>query len=152
MLYSLGVLGGAGIAKTLWANAIQSVTSTTTVTLAVNGASALGALATDRITIPAVTVTQSTSITTTVAANGINGIITTVSSTLATTACAAFAVTNTAFGGGARVFLSISAYGGTSIPYAYVSIVGSNTFTINLCNVGPGTLNNVVPINFLILN
>lgn len=99
------------------------------------------------------TVTQATSITTGVTLNARNGIITTVSSTLAADTEATFTVTNSAVVAGSNVILGVTypaASAGT--PVANVGAISNGSFTVVLTNVNPSNaLNAVVKIGFVVL-
>ena len=97
-------------------------------------------------------VTQGTSITTTVTANTLNGVITTVSSTLAANAKTYFTVSNTNVVAGSRILVSVEYNkAATGIPVVGVSDITTGSFRIVLSNGGNAALNNVVKIHFLIL-
>jgi hypothetical protein len=98
-------------------------------------------------------VTQTGTITTGVTINANAGVITTVSSTLATGTSAAFTVTNSAVEAGSVIVVSVQGYAGTysanGIPIANVQNVVAGAFNIVLSNVHASTaLNNPVQIAF----
>jgi len=146
-----GINGGATFAGTIRISPttnqlILGTTNTTTISAIAPAASRTytlpDALANANISLSTQTsVTQATSITTGVTLTGTTGNITTVSSTLAAGATAAFVVTDT-FYTSANQVVSVVISNGTntaSLPYAYVSALtpGSNQFTVNICNIGP---------------
>lgn len=99
------------------------------------------------------TVTQATSITTGVTLNARNGIITTVSSTLAADTEATFTVTNSAVVAGSNVIPSViypAASAGT--PVVNIGAIADGSFTVVLTNVNPSNaLNAAVKIGFVVL-
>ena len=98
------------------------------------------------------TVTQGTSITTAVTTNTLNGVITTVSSTLAANAKTFFTVNNTNVVAGSRILVSVEYdEAATGIPVVGVSDIATGSFKIVLSNGGNAALNNVVKVHFLIL-
>jgi hypothetical protein len=98
------------------------------------------------------TVTQGTSITTPVTLNTFNGVVTTVSSTLAANAKTFFTVNNTNVVAGSRILVSVEYdEAATGIPVVGVSDIATGSFKIVLSNGGNAALNNVVKIHFLIL-
>ena len=98
------------------------------------------------------TVTQGTSITTPVTTNTLNGVVTTVSSTLAANAKTFFTVNNTNVIAGSRILVSVEYdEAATGIPVVGVSDIATGSFKIVLSNGGNAALNNVVKIHFLIL-
>jgi hypothetical protein len=98
------------------------------------------------------TVTQGTSITTPVTLNTLNGVITTVSSTLAANAKTFFTVNNTNVVAGSRILVSVEYdEAATGIPVVGVSDIATGSFKIVLSNGGNAALNNVVKVHFLIL-
>ena len=98
------------------------------------------------------TVTQGTSITTPVTLNTFNGVITTVSSTLAANAKTFFTVNNTNVVAGSRILVSVEYdEAATGIPVVGVSDIATGSFKIVLSNGGNAALNNVVKVHFLIL-
>jgi hypothetical protein len=98
-------------------------------------------------------VTQLTSITTAVTLNSYNGIITTVSSTLAANAKTGFTVLNDKVTANSKVLLTVQ-YGGaaTGIPTLILGTVQAGSFGVTIGNGGNAALNNVVRIHFMILN
>lgn len=101
-------------------------------------------------------VTQATSITTGVTANGSAGIITTVSSTLAADATAEFTVTNSAVAATSVVLVSIADYAGTygtnGIPVVNVDSIAAGSFKVDLSNVhSTNALSGVVKISYLVV-
>lgn len=98
-------------------------------------------------------VTQLTSITTAVTVNALNGVITTVSSTLAANAKAFFTVNNTEVTATSRILVSIEYdEAATSIPVANVSDIATGSFKIIIGNAGNAALNAVLKIHYIILN
>ena len=99
------------------------------------------------------TVTQLTSITTAVTVNSYNGIITTVSSTLAANAKTSFTVLNDKVTADSKVLLTVQ-YGGAAagIPSLILGTVQAGSFGVTIGNGGNAALNNVVKIHFIILN
>jgi hypothetical protein len=96
--------------------------------------------------------TQITSIITDVDVNGINGIITTVSSTLAANAKTAFTVNNPNVKATSKVLVSVQyPLASNGIPVVGISIVGDDKFVILLANGGNAALNNVVKIHYLVI-
>ena len=98
-------------------------------------------------------VTQLTSITTAVTLNSYNGIITTVSSTLAANAKTSFTVFNDKVTADSKVLLTVQ-YGGAAagIPSLILGTVQAGSFGVTIGNGGNAALNNVVRIHFMILN
>jgi len=102
-------------------------------------------------------VTQLTSITTGVTVNALNGIITTVSSTLGPDLCTNFIVNNPNVVAGSKILLSVEYDDinfplGSGIPAVSVKNITAGSFRINLSNSSSvDTLNNVVKIHYLII-
>ena len=98
-------------------------------------------------------VTQLTSITTAVTVNSHNGIITTVSSTLAANAKTSFTVFNDKVTADSKVLLTVQ-YGGaaTGIPSLILGIVQAGSFGVTIGNGGNAALNQAVRIHFMIIN
>jgi hypothetical protein len=98
-------------------------------------------------------VTQLTSITTAVTANGLNGVITTVSSTLAANARTSFTVNNSLVAAGSRILVSVEYdEAATGIPVVGVADIAAGSFKVVLSNgAGSAALNNVVKIHYLII-
>lgn len=99
-------------------------------------------------------VTQGTSITTAVTVNALNGIITTVSSTLAANARTSFTVNNTQVTAGSRILLSVEYdEAATGIPVLGVADIANGSFKLVLSNgAGVAALNAVVKVHYIILN
>jgi hypothetical protein len=99
------------------------------------------------------TVTQLTSITTPVTINAHNGVITTVSSTLAANGKTSFTVFNDKVTATSKVLLTVQ-YGGaaTGIPTLILGIVQAGSFVVTIGNGGNAALNQSVRIHFMILN
>tara|TARA_R110002126_G_scaffold15306_6_gene62999 strand:+ start:1527 stop:2000 length:474 start_codon:yes stop_codon:yes gene_type:complete len=98
-------------------------------------------------------VTQGTSITTGVTVNALNGIITTVSSTLAANARTSFTVTNPNVVAGSKILVSVQYdEAATGIPVVGVSDIAAGSFKVVLSNgAGVDALNNVVKVHYLII-
>lgn len=98
------------------------------------------------------TVTQSTSITTGVTLSNLNGVVTTVSSTLAADTEATFTVTNTKVTTTSNIMLTAvypAASAGT--PVVQVGAVANGSFTVVITNVNPtNALNAALKIGFLV--
>ena len=99
------------------------------------------------------TITQLTSITTPVTLNSYNGVITTVSSTLAANAKTSFTVLNDKVTANSKVLLTVQ-YGGaaTGIPTLILGIVQAGSFGVTIGNGGNAALNQPVRIHFMIIN
>ena len=98
-------------------------------------------------------VTQGTSITTGVTVNALNGIITTVSSTLAANARTSFTVTNPNVLAGSRILVSVEYdEAATGIPVVGVADIAAGSFKVVLSNgAGTDALNNVVKVHYAII-
>jgi hypothetical protein len=97
-------------------------------------------------------VTQITSITTAVTVDALNGVITTVSSTLAANARTSFTVNNALVGTGSRILVSVQYdEAATGIPVVGVSDIATGSFKVVLSNGGSAVLNNVVKVHYLII-
>jgi hypothetical protein len=97
-------------------------------------------------------VTQITSIATDVAVDGLNGIITTVSSTLAANAKIAFTVNNPDVKATSKVLVSVQyPTASAGIPVVGISNIIDGKFGILLANGGNAALNDVVKIHYLII-
>jgi len=98
-------------------------------------------------------VTQGTSITTAVTVNALNGVITTVSSTLAANARTSFTVNNPLVAAGSRILVSVEYdEAATGIPVVGVSDIAAGSFKVVLSNgAGVAALNNVVKVHYLII-
>lgn len=99
-------------------------------------------------------VTQLTSITTAVTVNAHNGVITTVSSTLAANARTSFTVNNDKVVAGSRILVSVEYdEAATGIPVVGVADIAAGSFKVVLSNgAGAAALNNVVKVHYIILN
>jgi hypothetical protein len=99
-------------------------------------------------------VTQLTSITTAVTVNALNGVITTVSSTLAANARTSFTVNNALVAAGSRILVSVEYdEAATGIPVVGVADIAAGSFKVVLSNgAGVDALNNVVKVHYIILN
>jgi len=99
------------------------------------------------------TVTQLTSITTAVTLNTFNGVITTVSSTLAANAKTFFIVNNSNVTTTSRIIVSAQYdEAATGIVVLGVSDIAAGTFKVVVSNGGNAALNNVVKVHFIIIN
>jgi hypothetical protein len=97
-------------------------------------------------------ITQGTSITTAVTVNALNGIVTTVSSTLAANAKAFFTVNNTDVTATSKILVSVQYdEAAAGIPVVGVSDIADGSFKIVLANGGNAALNAVVKIHFLVI-
>lgn len=98
-------------------------------------------------------VTQGVSIVTGVTVNALNGIITTVSSTLAANAKTSFTVTNSNVLAGSKILVSVEYdEAATGIPVVGVADIAAGSFKVVLSNgAGVAALNNVVKIHFLVI-
>ena len=97
-------------------------------------------------------VTQLTAITTAVTVNAHNGIITTVSSTLAGGSNAAFTVNNDTVLSTSRILLTVE-HPGAGIPVLITETITDGSFAIRIYNVSAATaFNNVLKISFIIIN
>jgi hypothetical protein len=98
-------------------------------------------------------VTQGTSITTGVTVNALNGVITTVSSTLAANAKTSFTVTNPNILAGSKILVSVEYdEAATGIPVVGVADIAAGSFKVVLSNgAGAAALNNVVKVHYLII-
>jgi hypothetical protein len=99
------------------------------------------------------TVTQLTSITTAVTLNAFNGIITTVSSTLAANAKTFFTVNNSNVTTTSRIIVSAQYdESATGIVVLGVSDIAAGSFKVVISNGGNAALNNVVKVHFMVIN
>jgi hypothetical protein len=96
------------------------------------------------------TVTQATSITTGVTLNARAGVVTTVASTLAANADAAFVVTNSYVKSDSVIVLTCLNTG-AGIATAQVSAVADGSFTVLLANSGNAAFNSTIGVHFLVL-
>jgi hypothetical protein len=97
-------------------------------------------------------VTQLTAITTAVTVNAHNGIITTVSSTLAGGSNAAFTVNNSKVTTASKILLTVN-HPGAGIPVLITEAVANGSFAIRIYNVSASTaFNNILEISYLILD
>ena len=99
-------------------------------------------------------VTQLTSITTDVTVDALNGVITTVSSTLAANTKTSFVVNNDLVTAASRILLSVQYDDlATGIPIASVDKIIAGKFNLVISNAaGVDALNNVVKVHYIILN
>ena len=99
------------------------------------------------------TVTQLTSITTAVTLNAFNGVITTVSSTLAANAKTFFTVNNSNVTTTSRIIVSAQYdEAATGIVVLGVSDIAAGSFKVVISNGGNAALNNVVKVHFMVIN
>ena len=100
------------------------------------------------------TVTQLTSITTAVTLNTFNGVITSVSSTLAANAKTFFTVNNSNVTTASRIIVSAQYdEAATGIIVLGVSDIAAGSFKVVLSNgAGVAALNNVVKVHFIVIN
>jgi hypothetical protein len=97
-------------------------------------------------------VTQITAISTAVTVNANNGIITTVSSTLAGSSNAAFTVNNSKVLATSRILLTVD-HPGAGIPVLITETIVNGSFDIRIYNVSAATaFNNVLRISYIIIN
>ena len=99
------------------------------------------------------TVTQLTSISTAVTLNTFNGVIRTVSSTLAANAKTSFNVLNNKVTANSRVIVSVQYPGAAaSFPVVSTGTIGAGFFSITIANAGGTALNSIVLVHFMIIN
>ena len=104
------------------------------------------------LVLPGGTVTQITSITTGVTLNTLSGQITTVSSTLAAAAEAAFTVTNSQVTATDTVIANIGSTSSAGTPAVVVTAVAAGSFELTLTNLhASSALDNTVTINFAVI-
>jgi hypothetical protein len=97
--------------------------------------------------------TQLTSITTAVTVDAHNGIITTVSSTLAAATEAVFTVNNPVVTAASRIIVSVEYDEATNgFPLANVADIANGSFKVVLLNAGAAALAGVVKIHFIVIN
>lgn len=96
-------------------------------------------------------VTQTTAITSGVTINSYAGVITTVSATTAAGSNAAFTVTNSKVTTASKILLSVQ-HPGAGIPVLVIDTLANGSFAIRIYNVGAAAFNNVLKINFLVLD
>lgn len=98
-------------------------------------------------------VTQGTSITTGVTVNALNGVITTVSSTLAANAKTSFTVTNPKVLPGSKILVSVEYdEAATGIPVVGVADIALGSFKVVLSNgAGVAALNAIVKVHYMII-
>ena len=98
-------------------------------------------------------VTQLTSITTGVAVEALNGVVTTVSSTLAAETKTSFTVTNALVTAASKILVSVEYdEAATGIPVVGVADIAAGSFKVVLSNASSAAaLNNVVKVHFLII-
>ena len=99
-------------------------------------------------------VTQITSITTAVTVNALNGIVTTVSSTLAANLKTFFTVNNPNVLAGSKILVSVQYdEAATGIPVLGVADIAAGSFKVVLSNgAGIAALNNVIKVHYIIIN
>ena len=95
-------------------------------------------------------VTQLTAISTAVTVNAHNGIITTVSSTLAGNSNAAFTVNNDKVLSTSRILLTVE-HPGAGIPVLITETITNGSFDIRIYNVSSNAFTNVLKISFIII-
>ena len=94
-----------------------------------------------------------TSITTAVTLNAFNGVITTVSSTLAANAKTFFTVNNSNVTTTSRIIVSAQYdEAATGIVVLGVSDIAAGSFKVVISNGGNAALNNVVKVHFMVIN
>lgn len=99
------------------------------------------------------TVTQLTSITTAVTLNTFNGVITSVSSTLAANAKTFFTVNNSNVTSTSRIIVSAEYdEAATGIVVLGISDIVAGKFKVVISNGGNAALNNVVKVHFILIN
>ncbi len=96
-------------------------------------------------------VTQLTAISTAVTVNVNNGIITTVSSSLAGNSNAAFTVNNSKVLTTSRILLTVE-HPGAGIPVLITETYTNGSFDIRIYNVSATAFNNILKISYLIIN
>ena len=97
-------------------------------------------------------ITQGVNITTAVTVDANNGIITTVSSTLAANAKTFFTVNNSVVTTGSKILVSVQYdEAATGIPVVGVSDITTGSFKVVLSNGGNAALNNVVKVHFIVI-
>ena len=96
-------------------------------------------------------VTQLTAISTAVTVNANNGIITTVSSSLAGNSNAAFTVNNSKVLTTSRILLTVE-HPGAGIPVLITETYTNGSFDIRIYNVSATAFNNILKISYLIIN
>ena len=96
------------------------------------------------------TVTQITSITTSVTINACNGVITTVSATTNGGSTVKFTVNNNVVTASSVILLT-HIYPGNGFPAMFIDSVSSGSFVIRIRNQGGVALNNVIKINFIVV-
>ncbi len=96
-------------------------------------------------------VTQLTAISTAVTVNANNGIITTVSSSLAGNSNAAFTVNNSKVLATSRILLTVE-HPGAGIPVLITETYTNGSFDIRIYNVSATAFNNILKISYLIIN
>lgn len=98
-------------------------------------------------------VTQLTSISTGVTVNAHTGVITTVSTTLASLAEAAIVVTNSKVTTASKIFCQVQyAAASDGNPTVHIAAIANGSFTINILNASLDALNAVVKIHFMIVD
>jgi len=97
-------------------------------------------------------VIQGSSITTAVTVNALNGVITTVSATVAANAKSFFTVNNSNVVSTSKILVSVQYdEAATGIAIASVSDIATGSFKVTISNGGNAALNNVVKVHFLIV-
>jgi len=144
------------LASQVTATAAVASTSTGTGTIVVTGGAGFsGSVYAANVHITANDITQITSITTTVIANGCAGTITTFNAVTLALSSSTFQVTNAEATTTSNIQLTIVSYSGTlftnGIPYVMVGTRSAGSFTVVILNVGATqALNGVLKISFLV--
>ena len=112
----------------------------------------LGAATATSVTLTKANVTQGTSTTTAVVANGAAGVITTFTQTLAANTSVSFTVNNSAVTATSVIQLTIDDNGSTGNAIAKVSTVAAGSFVVKIYNAHPATaLNAAVKVHFTVV-
>ena len=96
-------------------------------------------------------VTQTTGITSPVTIDSYAGVITTVSATTAAGSNVAFTVNNSKVTTASKILLSVQ-HPGAGVPVLVIDTLANGSFAIRIYNVGAAAFNNVLKINFLVLD
>lgn len=96
-------------------------------------------------------VTQTTAISSPVTINSYAGVITTVSATTAAGSNVAFTVNNSKVTTASKILLSVQ-HPGAGVPVLVIDTLANGSFAIRIYNVGAAAFNNVLKINFLVLD
>jgi hypothetical protein len=92
---------------------------------------------------------SSNDLTSSVTINSPAGTIVTASASLDASNSVNFIVYNTCVTTTSSIFISLSNYNGSGLPYLYTSNVTNGSFTVNIVNIGSLALNNTMNISFL---